>query len=139
MDQHTGGLVSIDRQPQRATLRSFGLALALLCVARGVWSWTNNAHTTATVISALGLVLAGAAFLRPSTLHGPYVMLGVLSYPLRWTLSFIVLSVAYFAVITPIACGVRLARKLRVRDENPQSHWRASPPRGNKPSYFRQF
>jgi len=145
MDHESSGLVSIDRQPQRATLRSFGLALTLLCVVRGIWSWTNSAYTTATIASSLGVVFAGVAVLRPNILHRPYVLLGVLSFPLRWLLSYLVLAVVYFAVITPVACGVRIARKLRARsarnssDETPHSTWRHSPPRGDKPSYFRQF
>ena len=133
------GLVSIDRQPQQATLRSFGLALVFVCGARAAWSWTNNAYTSATIMTGLGVALASVALWRPSVLHRPYVLLGVLSYPLRWLLSHLVLAIVYFAVITPIACGVRTARRLRARDETPQSHWRHSPPRGDKPSYFRQF
>lgn len=142
MEHERSGLVSIDRQPQRATLRSFGLALALLCSARGAWSWTNNAYTTAMVAGSLAFAFASVAVLRPNILHRPYVLLGVLSFPLRWSLSYLVLAVVYFAVITPVACGVRIARRLRARDardETPHSHWRHSPPRGDKPSYFRQF
>jgi hypothetical protein len=139
MDHESSGLVSIDRQPRRATLRSFALALALLCLARGIWSWTNSAYTTAMIASSLGVAFASVAVLRPNVLHRPYVLLGVMSFPLRWLLSYLVLAAVYFAVITPVACGVRIARKLRTRDETPDSHWRHSPPRGDKPSYFRQF
>jgi hypothetical protein len=135
MDQYNGGLVSIEWQPARATLRSFGCALALLCVGRGVWSWTNSGS----VSIAVGLALAGIALWRPRTLQRPYVLLGVLSFPVRWLLSFCVLAVVYFAIITPIACGVRLARRFGAREHATQSHWRVSPARGDKPSYFRQF
>ena len=138
MDQHTG-LVSIDRQPQRNTLRSFGLALALLCVGRSAWCWTNNDYTTSVVTSAIGVALASAAWLRPSLFGRPYVLLGVLSFPLRWMIAFTVLAFVYFAVITPVACGVRITRLFRARDKKLQSHWRVSAPRGDKPSYFRQF
>lgn len=139
MEHENSGLVSIDRQPQRATLRSFGVALAVLCGARGIWIWTHSVYTTATLLGSLGVALACIALLRPRILHWPYVLLGVLSFPLRWLLSYLVLAILYFAVITPVACGVRIARKLRARDEAPHSHWRHSPPRGDKPSYFRQF
>jgi hypothetical protein len=136
MDQYSGGLVSIEWHPARATLRSFGLALALLCIGRGVWSWTNSGPAAALI--AVGLMLAAVAHWRPSTLHKPYVLLGVLSFPLRWLLSFCVLAVVYFALITPIAYGVRLARRFSGRDTN-QTNWRVPAARGDKPSYFRQF
>lgn len=139
MERYTGGLVSIDRQPQRAALRSFGVALALLCIGHGVWSWTNNQNHTGVVISSVGLVLAGLARLRPSALRRPYVLLQLLSYPVRLTLSFLVLAMVYFALITPIAWGVRAARRLSARELTPHSHWRECPPRSDKPSYFRQF
>jgi hypothetical protein len=161
MDHERSGLVSIDREPERKTLRNFGLALALLCVVRGVWSaialdptYTsksaavraiNSAYQTAAVTGCVGLALACIALLRPSMFHRPYVLLGVLSFPLRWLLSYLVLALVYFAVITPVACGVRIVRKLQARDardardETPHSHWRHSPPRGDKTSYFRQF
>jgi len=139
MDAYRGGLVSIEREPQRNTLRSFGLALALVCFARAAWSCTYSACTTAIVTSCMGLALAAIALQRPSMLRWPFVLLGVVSFPVRWLLSFSVLAVLYFVVITPIACGVRVARRLRTREQTLGSEWRVSPARGDKPSYFRQF
>jgi hypothetical protein len=139
MDQDTG-LAAIDRQPSRATLRSFGVALALLCVGRAAWSWTDCAYNAVIVSAGIAAALACIALFLPSKLRGLYVLLGVLSYPLRWLLSYLVLAVVYFGVITPVALGVRLARRLRSREITKQrSNWRVSPPRGDKPSYFRQF
>jgi hypothetical protein len=139
MDHHTGSLVSIDRHPEQAVLRNFGLAGALVCAGRGVWSASHGAYASAAVGLALALLLVGIARWRSSLLRKPYVLVSVLSFPVRWALSFSVLAVVYFAVITPVAYGVRVARRFKADKQEPQSHWRNSAPRGAKPSYFRQF
>jgi hypothetical protein len=134
MDQYNGHLASLDWQPTRATLRSFGLALASLCIARAVWR--VSAGDWNALLAGSGVAIACLAVWRPSLFRAPYVVLGVLSYPMRWLVAFLTLAALYFAVLTPVACILRLTR--RSAGAAP-SAWRISPPRGDKASYFRQF
>lgn len=142
-------LVSLDRNPSRTALRSFGYALALVCLGRAVWSCATSLGSTQltpeTYAAAAGAAAAFAlARHRPDVLRMPYVLLSWLSYPLRWLLAMWVLAALYFAVITPLAVMVRLARLAR-RTAHPQpvqhvdTAWVASTARADKSEYFRQF
>jgi hypothetical protein len=137
MDEH---LVSIDFRPARATLRSFGLALAILCFVRALWTGTVAHSGIPYAWTGSAVAVAALALWRPSLLRAPYVLLGALTFPVRWLLAFTTIAVLYFVVLTPIACILRLSRG---HDSSPGAHtpssWRISPPRGNKSSYFRQF
>ncbi|HET8933735.1 MAG TPA: SxtJ family membrane protein [Polyangiales bacterium] len=128
-------------RPARTTLRSFGLALAVLCFVRAAWTWSVATSGGGAFIPCVwtgsAVAVALLALWRPSTLRAPYVMLGVLTFPVRWLLAFTTLAVLYFAVLTPIACVLRFSRG--GAGSHTPSAWRISPPRGNKSSYFRQF
>lgn len=130
-------LVSLDLHPPRATLRSFGLALAILCVGRAAWNWSVAGSGIPIVWTGSAVAVALLAVWRPSLLRAPYVMLGVLTFPARWLIAFTTIAVLYFVVLTPIACILRLTRG--GAGSHTPSTWRISPPRGNKSSYFRQF
>ena len=140
MEPHSESLVRLDVQPADAVLRSFGIALAVLCFARAVfvlvgWSPTDSVGQPAWSALA-GLLAMAVALLRPSLLRGLYIAMGVLSYPVRWLVAFGILALLYFAVITPVACLTRLTRRSQQRAG---SAWHACPPRGDKADYFRQF
>lgn len=141
MDAHNASLVNIEWRPARAVLRSFGLALALLCIARAAWSWSvtpKDAIHWSTALAGSAVALTGLALWRPSLFRVPYVVLGVLTYPVRWLLAFTTIAALYFLVLTPIACILRSTRRRVTGSESP-SAWRISPARGEKASYFRQF
>jgi hypothetical protein len=135
MDGTTDSLVRIDRHPGVGTLRSFGLAIGLVCGVRFAWSWWMS--QPAVLTCGLGLVAIAAACARPEWLRAPYVLLATLTFPVRWLLAFTVIAVLYFLLITPVAVAVRLVR--RMRGSPAPEGWRVSPTRGDKHSYFRQF
>jgi hypothetical protein len=141
VEAYNANLVSMEWHPTRAVLRSFGLALALLCVARAVWSWTAAAGFAAdwnTWLAGCAVALAALALWQPGVFRAPYVVLGVLTFPFRWFLAFATMAALYFLVLTPIAIILRLTRR-SVASSQPPAAWRISPARGDKPSYFRQF
>lgn len=132
-------MIAIDWQPSHATLRRFGLALVLVLCARGIWCWTQSATAAGAVHLAAAVAVGSLATWRPHSLRMPYVLLGLLAYPARLAISFTALAALYFAVITPVAIGVRFVRQLRARRSGTHSHWHAADRRPDKASYFRQF
>jgi hypothetical protein len=125
-------LVSIDRQPARATLRSFGLAIGAICFIQAAYSLSAS-------VGAIGLAAMSLGLAYPSLYRWPYILLGTLTFPLRWLVAFSVIAALYFAVITPVACVVRVTRRLSRPAADTGSAWQACAPRGDKLTYFRQF
>lgn len=141
MEQYNGKLVSLDFHPPRAVLRSFGLALALLCSARDVWIWAaqgGGLASTHGMYTGIAVAVSGVALWRASLLRVPYAIVAVLTFPLRWLVAFATLATLYFLVLTPVACILRVTRRGPHGPDTPTT-WRISPARGDKPSYFRQF
>jgi Saxitoxin biosynthesis operon protein SxtJ len=136
MDEYSDSLVRLDRHPTRAALRSFGIALALLCFARTLTWYTHSVGQPAWSALA-GVSAVAVAGWRPNVLRGLYVLLGVLSYPLRWLTAFSILALLYFAVIAPVALLFRLTR--RSQADALQSSWHEVKARADKANYFRQF
>jgi hypothetical protein len=135
MEEYSDSLVRLDRHPTRAALRGFGVALALLCFTRAALSLYSGGQPVWTGLA--GCVAAPLAVFGPELLRGLYILLGVLSYPVRWLVAFSILALLYFVVITPVAWLFRLTR--RVHTTGAQSAWHTAKPRGDKADYFRQF
>jgi hypothetical protein len=148
MDEHTDSLVSLDLQPNRATLRGFGWAVAVLCLGRTLWHW-HQAHVLALPTFSLAFIVLAVALWAPTLLRAPYALLNTLTYPVRWLFAFSVLALLYFAVITPMAWLLRLSRRFQSLDRTDapgvpgKSAWQPVAPRSSrdlgKADYFRQF
>lgn len=144
MEQYNAKLVSLDFHPAHAVLRSFGLALALLCVARAAWSWAvaqgGGLDWTHGLYTGSAVALASLAWWRSGWLRMPYLFVSTLTFPVRWLIAFATLATLYFLVLTPVACILRVTRRgPHSRGVAAPTSWRISPARGDKPSYFRQF
>ena len=152
MEEPDARLVQLDLRPNPRTLRGFGWALALACVGRGAWhAWNADAPPSPdaqlAVLSGCAATLSLLAWRRPSLLRAPYLVLTLVTYPIRWLAAVAALATLYFAVLTPVAWAVRVHRRLSGRScasgaagaREPASTWVDvhAPPR--KQDYFRQF
>jgi hypothetical protein len=140
-------LVRIDWRPSTTSLRSFGAAMVIM-LASSVWVRHVRGPNFALLddplgltCGALALVMAALAARRPAWLRPAYVMMGAATYPARWLLAVLSLSVLYYGLITPIAIGLRCVRKHRAQPAASAggSAWVVSRPRRDKADYFRQF
>ena len=140
-------LVRIDWHPSTTSLRSFGAAMVIV-LASSVLARQLRAPTftrlhdpLGLVCSALTLLTAALAVRRPAWLRPAYILMGVATYPARWLLAVLSLSVLYYGLITPIAIGLRRVRKHRAQPRSTAggSAWVVSRPRPDKAHYFRQF
>jgi hypothetical protein len=134
-------LLPIDRHPTRRQLWVFGAAWFLLLGVAAVRIWLRHHPLPAAIVAALavGLPLAGRVDL--GLLRRVYVGLSLVTYPLGWLVSWVVLALAYYIVLTPIALVMRLFRHdplQRTFDRSAATYW--SPRPGSPPpeSYFRQ-
>lgn len=134
-------------QPTPAALRWYGLSLASLVAIVGVLVWTrgNSLVLACAIWAAAGLLLA--LYYAVPALRRPIVRAWmIISYPLAFVVSHVVMAAIYFLVLTPIGL---LRRALagdpmqRGFDERADSYWqprRAREPGSDKyAGYFRQF
>ena len=129
--------------PSRKVLRQFA-ALWLVCfMALGASQFFAKGRPQ------LGLALAAAAviiglpgLIWPPLLRWLFVACTVLTFPIGWLISLLVLWALYFLVLTPVAVFFRLrGRDLLGRKPAPErdSFWEPKQTPRDLRSYFRQY
>jgi len=129
--------------PSRKVLRQFA-ALWLVCfMALGASQYFAKGRPQ------LGLALAAAAviiglpgLIWPPLLRWLFVACTVLTFPIGWLISLLVLWALYFLVLTPVAVFFRLrGRDLLGRKPAPErdSFWEPKQTPRDLRSYFRQY
>ncbi len=97
-------------EPSRKDLRWFAaIWWPALCVAVGI-TLQRKFHlpAAATVIWAVGAVLAILGLISPPMIRPVFIGLMRLTYPIGWCVSHTILAIMYFLVLTPIGNLVRL-------------------------------
>jgi hypothetical protein len=102
-------IVQLNLSPSRRDLRWFaGLWWPAMCATIGLMLF-RKFHLPATAISiwAGGGLLAVLGVIGPSLIRPWYAALMLLTYPIGWCVSHVVLAAVYFLVVTPIGWLVR--------------------------------
>jgi hypothetical protein len=126
-------VIAADWRPTRRKLRQFSGALlvvaAVLALRRGADGWSIAAG----VLALTGLLWPPAA--RPF-----YLALTVISLPIGWMVSHVLLRVIYYLVLTPVALVFRIFGRdpLALRRRDAASHWEPFKQGEDIESYFRQ-
>jgi hypothetical protein len=92
-------------------------------------------------IAALAVVVGVAGLVRPATIRLPFLALTLLTWPIGWAVSQVVLAVLFYGVFTPVGMAFRLAGRdaLALRRPDRMSHWLPRPSTPAAEQYFRQF
>jgi len=145
-------LVELDWNPDRRTLRQFGWialvgfgGLALLAwqewliFAFGLGSarpWVAGG------LASLGLVAACLGLVAPAANRPLFLGIALLTFPIGFVLSYVIMGLLFYAVIAPVGLLLRLAGKdpmaRRLEPESP-SYWADARPARPRESYFRQY
>ncbi len=145
-------LVDIDFNPDRSTLRSFGwIALcgfgfiaAIAWYEVLIFSFGLGAARlpVTLVFAALGVIAALFSLVWPQANRFLYVGLALITFPIGFVLSYVILGTLFYVIIAPIGLIMRLLGKdpldQRFRPEA-QSYWVDAPASRPKESYFKQF
>jgi hypothetical protein len=145
-------LVDLNLNPNRRILRQFGFVALVGFGALAAWMrWRGGlfglsvgaaAPVLVVVFSAVGLLSAAFSIARPGANRPLYVALSVVTYPIGFLLSFLVMGVLYFGLITPIALVFRVAGRdalCRRIDPEVQTYWTERRAPDDVGRYFRQF
>jgi hypothetical protein len=135
-------LVQLNLAPSRRDLRWFaGLWWPALCAAIGLM-FLRKFHmpTTAIRIWVGGGLVAVPGVIWPSVIRPVYVALMLLTYPVGWCVSHVVLAGVYFLVVTPVGLLVRRFQDPMTRGFEPteSTYWTVRETTGSD-RYFRQL
>ncbi len=138
------GLLKVNWHPTRKELGDFGTIALVATVLISLLLWTVKGLGPVWVlpILAVGLVTFIASKTSERLTRIIYLGLTMLTLPIGFVVSFVLLAIFYYIVITPIGLVFRLMRRdplCRKFDKTADSYWLRRRPPGALNRYFRQF
>ena len=145
--------VEIDFKPDRRKLRQFGLfAFVAFGLLGGLVLWLGGlpaiefgsaAPTVAYVLFGLGVLAGVLALAHPPANRILFVGLAVVTFPIGFVVSYLMMGFIFYGLFTPIALFFRLiGRDILHREFEPgaKSYWvDRKPATGDTGRYFKQF
>ena len=145
-------LIEIDLHPDRRTLRQFGFialggfgflaAIAWFEVLIFSFGLGDLRMGFVSVFAGLAAVAAFFSLVAPQANLPLYVGLTVLTYPIGFVLSYVIMGTLFYLLIGPMALVMRLIGRdplNRALDPAASSYWVDARPARPKEHYFRQF
>jgi hypothetical protein len=133
----------IQFRPPSKTLRQFaGLWLAFFG-SLAAWQGLVRGQALLAVVFAFLALMGGSLGLAwPQLLRPLYVAWMVLTFPIGWSISQVILAVMFYGLFTPIGLVFRLIGRdplHRTRHPKSTSYWTPKPIPADPHRYFRQF
>ena len=146
------GIVEINWKPTERVLRQFG-AIALLSFgvlafsAWNSWWWfsggSGGSRTSVAAVLAGAALFSGVASLLAPRAHLPlFLGLSLVSYPVGFVVSYVIMAALFYLVFAPVAMVMRLLGRdplSRNADATARSYWRPVEDGRDPNRYFRQF
>lgn len=137
-------MITMNWRPNRDELRSFGdVSLAMLTViALLLCWWRGMAAQTGLIVCAAGLVIYVLSRISAKLVKPIYIVLQLATLPIGWVMSYLVMGVFYYVVLTPVGLVFRLLGRdaLRLKyDGKAATYWLDHRPSDSIKRYFNQF
>ena len=124
-------------------LRQFAAAWLIFLLAFGAHQWLARGHQkTGLILAVLALAVGVPGLIRPNAIRWIYVAAMMVSFPIGWVISRLMVLLMFYGVITPVALFFKLrGRDLLCRKPTPgrASFWIAKSTPQDVRSYFRQY
>ena len=137
-------LIKINKHPSRKDLLNFGKVapIALSLIALMLYMFQDLAVHGVLILIAVGLIIFLVSLFSPGLTRIVYLGLTYITMPIGWVLSFLLLAVFYFLLITPIGLFFYLIGRdplCRRFEPDKKSYWlkRRGPQSNDR--YFHQF
>ena len=91
---------------------------------------------------SVAFVIGGAGLLKPAWIRPVYLVLTIAAWPVGWAMSFVLLGIIYYLVVTPLGLLLRLFGHdplTRRFEGTAKSYWVERPVASGFDRYFRQF
>ena len=146
-------MIEIDLKPESAKLRQFGfVAFAAFGLIAGLIAWRgglfgisfgDGARTVAIVLASLGGLAGLLSLVAPAANRPLYVAIVLITWPIGFVLSFLVLGTLFYLILTPVGLFFRLIGRDPLHlsyDRNADTYWHERSTEKRDPErYFRQF
>lgn len=136
--------IKINWNPTDKDLRNFGrIAItASLLVAILLYAIKGLALKWCAIIIGVGFFIFLCSILSKNFTRWIYLGLTLITFPIGMVVSFVLLAVFYYLLITPVGLIFRLTGRdilQRKFDASAESYWHPRRPAGNIKRYFNQF
>ncbi len=143
------GLLALPSSPAATQLRWFAISTAGVLALVGVVvtfiavrASSSSASTAWIPWCAATVAVAALGGFWPTVMRIPYRALAVLTFPIGWLVSHLVLATIYYGLVTPIGLAMRLSGRdnldLRIEPDR-DTYWTPRAGDGSTEGYFRQF
>ncbi|MCB9592310.1 MAG: hypothetical protein H6719_06230 [Sandaracinaceae bacterium] len=146
-------MVELNFNPSDRTLRQFGwialggfgLLAALAWFELGMFSFGlgNARPAVAGALGAVGVLSALLSLVYPKANRILFVSLSVVTFPIGFVLSYVIMGLLFFGMFAPIAIAFRVlgrdALRRRGATSKATSHWEKARPARPKSDYFKQY
>lgn len=146
-------LIQVNWRPDERQLRTFGaIGAVALTVLGGLATWRGSllgiqlevatAQRVAYALWGAGALAAVLAWMAPRSLLPIYVIATAISLPIGFVISYVVLGILFYLVLTPFGLVFRLLGRdplERRFDKASRSYWVARSPVDDVSRYYRQY
>jgi hypothetical protein len=136
-------IVRIERNPTRRQLLTFAVSwLVVFGILGGCVWWKNGSFTVAGTLWAVGTAIPAVGLVWPSFLRIAFLTACYATFPIGLVVSYLVLIVVYYLVLTPIGVVLRARGHdpmQRRFDRNAKTYWTPRKEEENAGRYFKQF
>ncbi len=133
----------VTARPTDGRLREFAAVAICIMVAITLVQFLRGQQAIAAVCFILAVSLALVSWRFPRVLAPVFTLSLLLTFPLAWLLSHILLAILFFGLITPLAIVFRLCGRdvldRRSRKDQATSYWQPRSPAKSVRRYFRQY
>ena len=137
------GIVQIDHNPSRRQLNVFGFIwLVFFGIVGGVVLRGSGSAKLAAGLWCLAVVVPVLGWTVPKFMRLVYVGMAYLAFPIGLVISFLILAMVYYVVVTPIGLAMRLFGHdpmHRRFDPHAKTYWVPRQQQEDVSRYFRQF
>lgn len=136
-------LIHIDHHPSPRQLRIFGIVwLAFFATAGGILLSRGSSAPVVTFVWGIAAGVPAVGWFFPSSMRFVYLGMAYAAFPLGFLISFLVLVIIYYLVLTPMGVAMRLSgydpMNRRFNKES-KTYWSPREQHNSIDRYFRQF
>ena len=136
-------LSDVNFHPDKRILRQFAAAWLVFIGGLGIWRLFSRGVTkTSVALTVAGIAVGLIGLCAPRLIRIVYCGAIVLTFPIGWVVSNVLLAVLYYGVVTPIGLVFRLVKRDRLTLRRPRHEtcWTARETvNGDAERYLRQF